>query len=127
MKKLTAALCALALLMPIGSQAQEVLRVGTTVTARPLAGLDPQTKSIDGLAPEVMRAVAEDAGLEITFEPMLVANLLPALTAEKIDVIADGIVETPEREAVADFSQPFASFGDGVLVPVTDRTSYKTM
>ncbi len=62
-------------------------------------------------------AIAEEAGIEIEFQDMPFPSLIPALAAEKIDVLATGLTVTEERSENIDFTIPWWETNDVVLVP----------
>ncbi len=128
MKMIMAAVasCMLAFAVAGTSEAQSVLKVGSTTSGQPTSGLNPQTKQWEGVAVEVLMAVAKNAGLQVEFQPMSFAELQPALLDKKIDVIASGYGPTPAREKVVDFTKPFWSFRDLLVVPVGDAKLYKS-
>jgi polar amino acid transport system substrate-binding protein len=118
--------CALAFAVAGPSEAQPVLKVGSTTAGQPMCGLNPQTKQWEGVAVELLLAVSKDAGLQIEFLPMTFAELQPALIDKKIDIIASGYGPTPAREKVVDFTQPYWSFRDLLVVPVGDTKVYRS-
>src|SRR5690349_16470795 len=59
-----------------------------------------------GLFVDLTNAVAKDAGLKVGFQAMTFADLIPALSAGKIDIIATVMAITPERKQQVDFSIP---------------------
>ncbi|MFW8635481.1 amino acid ABC transporter substrate-binding protein [Cribrihabitans pelagius] len=70
---------------------------------------------LQGFEVDVMNAVGEEAGLEITFETMSFSGLIGALEADRIDTIANQITITPEREAKFAFTQPYVYDGAQVV------------
>jgi len=118
--------CALAFAVAGASVAQPVLNVGSTTAGQPTSGLNPQTKQWEGVAVELLLAVSKDAGLHVEFQPMTFAELEPALIDKKIDIIASGYGPTPTREKVVDFTQPYWSFRDVLVVPVGDTKVYRS-
>ena len=51
-------------------------------------------------------------------------NLIPALTASKIDIISAAMFITPQRKEVVAFSAPVYSYGEGLIVPKADAKDY---
>jgi polar amino acid transport system substrate-binding protein len=118
------AACVLAFGLAGACEAQQVLKVGSTANGQPTSGINPQTKQWEGVAVEVLMAVAKDAGLQLGLKPMTFAALQPALIDNRIDIIASGYGVTPAREKVVDFTEPYWSFRDLLVVPVTDTKAY---
>ncbi len=126
MKSIRAAVacCALTFAIAGSSAAQSVVRVGSTTAGQPTSGLNPQTKQWEGVAVELLLAVAKDAGLRVELQPMTFGELQDALVGGKIDIIASGYGPTPAREKVVDFTRSYWSFRDLLVVPVTDTRVY---
>lgn len=73
--------------------------------------------TVTGEAPEIARRIAERLGIRaIEWRQMDFAELLDALEAHRIDLIAAGMFITPEREARALFSLPTIHVRPGLLV-----------
>jgi polar amino acid transport system substrate-binding protein len=72
---------------------------------------------LTGYSPEMMRAFAKTLGIE-TLDGVLVewAGLIPALQADRIDVIAAGMAITPERCKQVIFSEPEITYGGSFIV-----------
>lgn len=66
------------------------------------------TGEAQGFDAAVARAFAAQLGLEAEFVPMAVANRIPALTTDKVDVLIASLGITAERAQSVQFSQPYA-------------------
>jgi polar amino acid transport system substrate-binding protein len=92
------------------------LRVGYAIEP-PYVLLDAQGR-VSGESPEVLRAALKRMGepepIWLHFE---FPNLLAALQAGSIDLIAAGMFITPERSQHVTFTRPTARVGTGLLVP----------
>ena len=66
------------------------------------------TGEAQGFDAAVARAFAAHLGLEAEFVPMAVANRIPALTTDKVDVLIASLGITAERAQSVQFSQPYA-------------------
>ncbi|KWV59332.1 ABC transporter substrate-binding protein [Bradyrhizobium macuxiense] len=119
-----AAIAALAIAVSAPSQAQQVLKVGSTPTGIPFTFLDTKTNSIQGIMVDLATEVGKDAGFSVQIEPMQFSALIPSLTANKIDIIAAAMFATAARKEVIDFSDPVYTYGEGLVVPKTDTKSY---
>ena len=76
---------------------------------------------------ELIAAIGEDAGFQTHFMPMALAELIPALYADRIDVIAGNLLITPQRAALVNFSDAIAAGGDdlkGLMVGSQDRLPF---
>ena len=61
-----------------------------------------------GFDAEIARAFAAHPGPEAEFVPMAVANRIPALTTDKVDVLIASLGITAARAQSVQFSQPYA-------------------
>jgi polar amino acid transport system substrate-binding protein len=109
------------------SLSQQKLKVGTNTNGAPWSFHDAKSNSEQGIAVELITAIAKDVGFQIELVPMALAELIPALNANKTDIIAANLLITRERQALVDFSDAIAPGGDGLAVLKTDTTAYKTL
>lgn len=107
-----------------GAQAQEALKVGTEANGLPFSFVDPRSGKPDGFMVDVINAVAKEAGLEITVEPMEFSALISSLVAGKVDLTSAAMYVTEERKKVIDFSEPVFGYGEGMVVKSDDATPY---
>src|SRR6516162_1348140 len=121
-----AAAFVLSILAWSGAQADDkVLKVGSTPTGIPFTFLDTKTNTIEGVMVDLIKEIAKDAGFKVDVEGMQFSTLIPALTANKIDIIAAAMYITPPRKEVIDFSGPVYTYGEGLMVPKSDSKDYK--
>src|SRR6266550_8362067 len=106
------------------ASAQRVLKVGSTPTGVPFTFLDTKTNSIQGIMVDLITEIGKDAGFQVQIEPMQFSTLIASLTSNKIDIISAAMFVTPVRKEVIDFSEPFYSYGEGLLVPKSDSKTY---
>ena len=64
-----------------------------------------------GFEIDVATKLAEDMGVEIEFVPTAWSGIIPALLAEKFDVIISGMSITPQRNLTVNFTAPYANSG----------------
>lgn len=119
-----AATAALAMLAAAPLAAQQVLKVGSTPTGIPFTFLDTKTNSIQGIMVDLITEVGKDAGFGVQVEPMQFSTLVASLTSSKIDIISAAMFITAARKEVIDFSDPVYTYGEGLLVPKTDKKDY---
>src|SRR3981081_1633250 len=60
-------------------------------------------------------------------EPMQFSTLIASLTSNKVDIISAAMFATAARKEVIDFSDPVYTYGEGLLVPKTDKKDYATL
>jgi polar amino acid transport system substrate-binding protein len=107
--------------------AQINISAGTTPSSVPNAFLDIKTNQIEGVMPDVIRAIGQREGFDVSFNVIPFSALIQSVVSDKIDLIVAGMSPTPKREEVIDFSQPVAYFGKGIIVNASDKHSYHTI
>lgn len=92
------------------------VRIGYAVEA-PYAFLD-SAGNVTGESPELARIVAKRLRFQrVIWRQVEFAHLLDELQAGRIDVVAAGLFETPERMRQANFSHYTSRVREGLLVP----------
>ncbi|ALM53250.1 hypothetical protein BJB45_13270 [Halomonas huangheensis] len=97
------------------ASAQDPYTVGVEASFPPWAYVE--SGEFKGIAIDAMNAIADEMGIEIEFQDMPFPSLIPALAAEKIDILATGLTVTEERSEAIDFTIPWWETNDVVLVP----------
>jgi len=69
-----------------------------------------------GFDMDLMREIAKIAGFELKFVDMSFDSLIPALRAGQIDVAAAAMTITDERKMVVDFSMPYWTADQSIIV-----------
>ncbi|GGO79680.1 ABC transporter substrate-binding protein/permease [Nocardioides deserti] len=103
-----------------------VVRVGTEGVYPPFSYRDPESNELTGFDVDVVRAVAEEAGWDLRFTEAPFDALFPALDTGRLDVIANQVTVTPEREARYLFSTPY-TYSRGVIVTASDTDDITTL
>ncbi len=106
--------------------ADGVLRVGTEGTYAPFTFHDPETDELTGYDVEVVRAVAEELGVEVEFSETTFDAIFAGLEAERYDVVANQVSITEERQAAYDFSAPY-TVSTGAVVTRADDASVTSL
>jgi len=70
-----------------------------------------------GIAIDIMKAVAKDQGFSIHFMALPFPSIIPALTAGKIQIIADGLSVTKTRAKRIDYTIPWFESNDVIVAP----------
>lgn len=96
------------------------LRVGTALFA-PWAARAPAGELV-GFEVDVAKQLAADMGVKAEVLPYEFDRLIPALEAGEIDLIAAGLIITPQRALHVNFSAPYAESGVS-LVTHSGRTA----
>ncbi len=93
---------------------KETLVVGTSAGFRPFEYREKG--EVTGFDIDLMKAIGEELGMEIEVKDMDFDALIEAVSTETIDVVAAGMTITEERKARVDFSAPYFSADQAVLV-----------
>jgi polar amino acid transport system substrate-binding protein len=109
------------------ASAEPTYTVGSTATGVPFTFLDVKTNSLQGLMVDAVTATAKAGGFDVKVEQTTFSALIPSLTTKKIDIISAGMLKTPAREQIVDFSEPVYNYGEGLIVRADDKTQYKSM
>lgn len=91
-------------------QQRKVLRVAMTLQFPPQFYRDPLTREPAGYDVELMRMMAKDLGAELQIEDMDFTGQVPALLSGQVDLIANGLVNTPERAKTLIFTEPYVPY-----------------
>ncbi|KXS37781.1 MAG: hypothetical protein AWU55_2053 [Halomonadaceae bacterium T82-2] len=111
----TGLILALGLAGAASSQAADTYTVGVEASFPPWAYVEGG--DYKGIAIDAMEKIAEDQGLDIEFKDLPFPSLIPALSAEKIDILATGLTVTEQRAKVIDFTVPWWETNDVIVVP----------
>lgn len=97
-------------------QREGVIRVGYANEA-PYAFMDSEAGKLTGEAPEILRAVMDELGVD-KVEGVLTefGALIPGLKAKRFDIIAAGMYITPQRCEQIAFSDPTYVIGEAFIV-----------
>ncbi|TFH37507.1 MAG: basic amino acid ABC transporter substrate-binding protein [Dehalococcoidia bacterium] len=126
MKKATWLLLVGALLVgltvPGCSSSSGKLTVATDATWPPFEYVNTDTKEIEGFDIDVMKAIAEKAGLDIEFVNVGWDPLLAGMAQGTYDLAISSITITEERKQDMLFSDPYFAAGQMVIVGVDNTT-----
>ena len=127
-RKVIAAIIALsAIAWSASAWAQQPLKVAGQDVA-PWVVHETNSNALGGVFLHLTDAIAKDAGLQVQYQVMTFAELIPALTDGKIDVIATEMAITPARAQQVDFSIPvYNAPREAVVVPASDPTAYQNL
>jgi polar amino acid transport system substrate-binding protein len=105
--------------MPATAQSDDPL-VFATVHRPPFA--DTEGDQITGFSIDLMRAIADELGRDVVFEPnSRFGNMLNAVERGRVDGAIANISITADRERAMDFSQPI--FGSGIKIMIPNEGS----
>jgi len=99
----------------VSSGSKGVLRVGTSAVIEPFSFVDGSQKIV-GFDIELAHYIAKKLDLKLQVATMKFGDLIPALQAGKVDMIAACITINDERAKQVLFSEPYYSGGIAALV-----------
>ena len=106
--------------------AQPVMVAGQDVP--PWVVHEKSSNALSGVFVDLTNAIAKDAGLQVQYQVMTFADLIPALASGKIDVIATEMAITPARAQQVDFSIPvYNAPRECVVVLASNTTDYRSL
>ncbi|EUJ42380.1 amino acid ABC transporter substrate-binding protein [Listeria riparia FSL S10-1204] len=74
----------------------------------------------------IAKKIAKDMGVDLSISEMDFDSLLPALKTNKIDVIISGMSPTPERLKEVDFSDPYMTVQQKVVIRKEDKDKFQS-
>ena len=112
----------LGLLAACAQGADDALVVATDATFPPFEFIDEETKAIVGFDIDLMDAIAERAGLNITYQNVGWDPLLAGMADCQYDMAISAMTITEERAKAFSFSDPYINAGQIVIVAVGNET-----
>ena len=102
--------------------AQRTVTVATDATWPPMEMVDA-SKQIVGFDIDYMNAVAKEAGFKVVFKNTAWDGIFAGVEAGQYDAIISSVTITPERKAKYDFSLPYISAGQVLIVPKAEKAT----
>lgn len=103
------------------------ISVGSVLTSPPNTYIDESTQEEKGLYVDIVYEIADRlGGYEVEFVATEWASLIPALKSNKVDIIAEAMYVTEERQKEINFTDYISSFGEGLVVH-EDENSVSTL
>lgn len=121
-RTLTATVTLVAALSVAAFAAPKSIKVATDATWPPMEMVDAN-KKIVGYDIDFMNAVAKEAGVTVEFKNTAWDGIFAGLDSGQYDAIISSVTITKERQAKYDFTEPYTSIGQILVVPKTDKTS----
>ncbi|MDB9746903.1 ABC transporter substrate-binding protein [Candidatus Pelagibacter sp.] len=121
-------------LLPFSAQAESSLnkilssgelKVGTTGDWDPMTMKDPATNKYVGFDIDVMRELAKDMGVKVTFIPTEWKTIVSGITSERYD-ISTSVTKTSKRAEVAGFTDTYYKYGTVPVVLKKNLKKYST-
>jgi polar amino acid transport system substrate-binding protein len=124
---LLGSLATLAVSGPAAADALDGVKTSKKLVVCGVDGMLPYSSSdakTSGFEVDIAQKLAAKLGATAEYSWVTWDALIPALTSKRCDAIIDGMFITPEREKVINFSTPYYSSGETILVR-KDDTSVK--
>lgn len=110
---------------PSGGEAEEGLPDlgGRTITVAvenaypPFNFIDEETGEPTGWDYEAVREICDRLNCEPEFQQAAWDGIFPAMAAGEFDMLADGVTITEERDEIVDYSRPYVTIGQVLLLP----------
>ncbi len=119
---ITALLIAAFIFPACNQAAKSKLTVACDATWPPFEIVNEQTKELDGFGPELMRAIAAKAGLDIELVNVGFDSVLAGVSQCQYDMAVSSITITEERKKTILFSDPYFAAGQIVTVSKENTT-----
>src|SRR5690625_4202271 len=100
---------------------------GTLIAASFYDGEEESEDQLTGYDVEVMKEVAKRLDLDISFEIMGIDSMLPAIKSSRIDVAANDIEVTENRQEEFNFSEPYKYSYTTMAVRTEDNSGIETL
>ena len=112
-------------------QAKGVLELGANIEFPPYEfyWTNPETgeEEVAGFDMDLARGIAQELGVELKINDQAFSGLVTALSVNDLDMVISGLAIKPERLEVVDFSDPYFSGEQIMLVRAADYDSLKTV
>ncbi|ODG91258.1 MULTISPECIES: transporter substrate-binding domain-containing protein [Bacillaceae] len=120
MKKLVGVLAASALsigmLSACNKSDDKTLILGTSADYKPYEFIDTKNDKIVGFDVDLAKALGKKTGYTIKVKDIDFTSLITAMNADKVDFIMAGMKKTPERAKNADFTEPYFTDQNEIVV-----------
>ena len=120
MKKLVGVLAASALsigmLSACNKSDDKTLILGTSADYKPYEFIDTKNDKIVGFDVDLAKALGKKTGYTVKVKDIDFNSLITAMNADKVDFIMAGMKKTPERAKNADFTEPYFTDQNEIVV-----------
>ena len=101
--------------LPERIQKAGIITIGSDVSYAPVEFYKTGTDQVQGLDYDLARALGAKLGVKVAFVNTTFDGIIPALLADRFDIVMSAMNDTPEREKRIDFIDYFLA-GSGILV-----------
>jgi polar amino acid transport system substrate-binding protein len=113
-------------LLPDDVRAARRVTVATDPTYPPFETLSADQKTIEGLDPDLLDAMADKLGIEIVLTKAGFDSLIPGLQAGRYQMAMSGMTDTKERQAKVTFVD-YLQVGGAIVLSAADPAREQTM
>jgi polar amino acid transport system substrate-binding protein len=117
----------LAAKLPADVKSAGVLRIGTDPTYPPFESMGSDNKTVIGLDADLGKAIGDVLGVKTKMVPTAWDGIIPALKAERFDLIMSSMDDTAEREQQVDYVNYMKVPAYGLLVAKGNPDGLKTL
>jgi polar amino acid transport system substrate-binding protein len=117
---------ALAIIFFASVASAETLKAAGQV-APPFLLYDKATNTYQGIAYELLQAIAKDAGFEFTYEIIVGPEFVSALVSKKIDLVASNMAINATNKEQVEMTDEYFAGGEGMYVPKSDTKAYEKL
>ncbi len=100
------------------------LRVGVSGSSAPLIW-EAGRGNWSGVEADFARALGREIGREVQFVKMSFDRLIPSVQRGDVDIIMNGLTVFSQRETLVDFTRPFLTSGQGIMVPTNSGNLFQ--
>jgi polar amino acid transport system substrate-binding protein len=110
------------MVLPSCIKSTSAYKVATDATWAPFETVNEKTKQIEGFDIDLFNAIADKAGIKITFVNVAFDPLLAGMAQGTYDAAISSITITPDRQKAMLFSDPYFDAGQIVTVRINNTT-----
>ena len=110
-------------------QKKGTLIVCTDASYAPYSFIDTTSGSTEpiGIDVELAQMIADKLGVELVLQPTLFKDSVASVTTGTVDMAINGMTVTDERKESLDFSEPYITCEDGIIIKKDTADQYKTL
>jgi polar amino acid transport system substrate-binding protein len=112
--------------LPTSIQQSKEIKVGSDIAYAPVEFYKAGTQDVQGIDFDLAQAMAQKLGVKVTFANTTFDGIIPALKANRFDIIMSAMSDTPERQKEVDFIDYFKA-GTSILVKKGNPEGIKSL
>jgi polar amino acid transport system substrate-binding protein len=112
--------------LPSAIQQSKEIKVGSDIAYAPVEFYKEGTQEVQGIDWDLAQALGQKLGVKFTFANTTFDGIIPALKANRFDIIMSAMSDTPERQKEIDFIDYFKA-GTSILVKKGNPQGIKSL